>query len=130
MPHLSDQAATSVARRKMLLSEETRALQSTIRALLLVRPITLGVHETGLALAQRSGLSTCDAIIAASALLADAEILWSEDMPQGMLLGDRLRTVNPFRAIDRAPASPSRSPALMTQRRLIRCAVGPIRLAG
>src|SRR5580704_695823 len=101
MPHLSDQAATSVARRKMLLSEETRALQSTIRALLLVRPITLGVHETGLALAQRSGLSTCDAIIAASALLADAEILWSEDMPQGMLLGDRLRTVNPFRAIDR-----------------------------
>jgi predicted nucleic acid-binding protein len=91
---------TNVARRKMRLSwTETRAFLSMIRDLLLVRPITLEVHETGLALAQRYGLSTYDAMIAASALLADAETLWSEDMQHGMLLDGRLRIVNPFRAV-------------------------------
>jgi len=91
---------TNVARRKMGLSwTETEAFLSLIRGLLLVRPITLDVHDTGLALAQRYGLSTYDAMIAASALLADAEILWSEDMQHGMVLDGRLRVVNPFCAI-------------------------------
>jgi predicted nucleic acid-binding protein len=91
---------TNVARRKMGLSwTETEAFLSLIRDLLLVRPITLDVHDTGLALAQRYGLSTYDAMIAASALLADAEILWSEDMQHGMVLDGRLRVVNPFCAI-------------------------------
>ena len=77
---------------------ETEAFLSTVRGLLLVRPITLEVHETGLALAQRYGLSTYDAMIAASALLADADVLWSEDMQHGQVLDGRLRIVNPFRA--------------------------------
>jgi len=90
---------TNVARRKMGLSwTETEAFLSLIRGLLMVRPITLDVHDTGLALAQRYGLSTYDAMIAASALLADAEILWSEDMQHGMVLDGRLTSVNPFRA--------------------------------
>ncbi|HXQ66464.1 MAG TPA: VapC toxin family PIN domain ribonuclease, partial [Alphaproteobacteria bacterium] len=52
-----------------------------------------------LSLAQRYGLSTYDAMIAASALLADADILWSEDMQDGMVLDGRLRIVNPFRVV-------------------------------
>jgi predicted nucleic acid-binding protein len=42
-------------------------------------------------------LSIYDAMIAASALHADCDTLWSEDMQHGMVLDDRLRIVNPFR---------------------------------
>ena len=90
---------TNVARRKMGMSwTETRAFLSMIRGLLPVQPLTIEVHETGFALAERYGLSTWDAMIAASALHADCDTLWSEDMQDGMVLDDRLRIVNPFRA--------------------------------
>jgi len=63
-----------------------------------VRPLTIDVHETGVSLAERYGLSIYDAMIAASALHADCDTLWSEDMQDGSVLDDRLRVVNPFRA--------------------------------
>jgi len=68
----------NVARRKMRLSwPETRAFLSLIRGLLPVEPVTLKTHETGLALAERYRLSVYDAMIAASALLAGCNRLWS-----------------------------------------------------
>jgi predicted nucleic acid-binding protein len=89
----------NVARRKMRMTwAETYALLSGFRSLLTVQAITIETHETGLALAERYGLSTYDAMIAASALLADCDVLWSEDMQDGMTLGDGLRIVNPFSA--------------------------------
>jgi predicted nucleic acid-binding protein len=89
----------NVARRKMGMSwTETRAFLSMLRGLLPVQPLTIEVHETGLALAERYGLSTRDAMIAASALHADCDTLWSGDMQDGIVLDDRLRIVNPLRA--------------------------------
>ena len=89
---------TNVARRKMGMSwAETRAFLSTIRGLLPVRPLTIDIHETGVRLAERYGLSIYDAMIAASALQADCDTLWSEDMQDGIVLDDRLRVVNPSR---------------------------------
>ena len=89
---------TNVARRKMGMSwTETHTFLSLVRSLLPVEPLTIDVHETGLALAERYGLSVYDAMIAASALHADCDTLWSEDMQDGMTLGDRVRTINPFR---------------------------------
>jgi predicted nucleic acid-binding protein len=82
----------NVARRKMQLSwEETRGLLS-------VHPVTVDTHELGLALAERHQLALYDALIAASALLAECDRLWSEDMQDGMAIDRRLRIVNPFRA--------------------------------
>ena len=89
---------TNVARRKMRMSwADTHAFLSMLRGLLTVHPLTIEVHETGLALAERYGLSTYDAMIAASALHAGCNKLWSEDMQHGMVLEGRLRIVNPFR---------------------------------
>jgi len=89
---------TNVARRKMRMSwADTHAFLSMLRGLLTVHPLTIEVHETGLALAERYGLSTYDAMIAASALHAGCDKLWSEDMQHGMVLEKRLRIVNPFR---------------------------------
>jgi predicted nucleic acid-binding protein len=89
---------TNVARRKMGMSwTETHAFLSLVRSLLPVEPLTIDVHETGLALAERYGISVYDAMIAASALLADCDTLWTEDMQDGMTLDDRVRITNPFR---------------------------------
>ena len=87
-----------VARRKMQTSwADTHALLTMLRGLLTVHPLTIEIHEAGLRLAERHGLSTWDAMIAASALHAGCDTLWSEDMQYGMTLGDGLRIFNPFR---------------------------------
>jgi predicted nucleic acid-binding protein len=90
---------SNVARRKMRMSwAETHAFLDTLRSLLTVHPLTLQTHEAGLDLAQRYGLSIFDAMIAASALQAGCNTLWSEDMQHGMTLDTGLRIVNPFRS--------------------------------
>jgi predicted nucleic acid-binding protein len=87
----------NVARRKMQLSwQETRGFLSSLRELLTVHPITVDTHELGLTLAERYHLGIYDALIAASALLAECDRLWSEDMQDGMAIDKRLRVVNPF----------------------------------
>ena len=87
----------NVARRKMRLSwHDTRAFLFAIRGLLQVSPITIEIHEQGLALAERYSLSIYDAMIVASALHADCGVLWSEDMQDGMTIERRLLVANPF----------------------------------
>ena len=89
---------TNVCRRKMRLAwPETHAFLSPLRGLLTIHPVTVDTHDTGLALAKRYNLSIYDAMIAASALDADCDTLWSEDMQHGMILDERLRIANPFR---------------------------------
>jgi predicted nucleic acid-binding protein len=92
----------NVARRKMKLSwRETRGFLSSLGELLTVHPVTVDTHELGLSLAERHHLGIYDALIAASALLAECDRLWSEDMQDGMALDKRLRIVNPFRESER-----------------------------
>jgi predicted nucleic acid-binding protein len=89
---------TNVARRKMKMSwDETHALLNTLRSLLTVYPVTVESHETGLGIAERFGLPIYDAMIAASAIHAGCDTLWSEDMQHGLKLDHGLRIVNPFR---------------------------------
>jgi predicted nucleic acid-binding protein len=90
---------SNVARRKMLLSwDDTHRLLATIRGVLLVVPVTIEMHEAGLALAQRYSLSTFDAMVAASAAQHDCDTLWSQDMQHGLRIGRRLRIVDPFKS--------------------------------
>lgn len=90
---------TNVARRKMQLSwTDTHAFLSVVRDLLDVHPVTVETHDTGLQLAERYGIQIYDAMILASALAAGCDTLWSEDMPDGLALGEGLRVVNPFSA--------------------------------
>jgi predicted nucleic acid-binding protein len=89
----------NVSRRKMGLSwTETHAFLSAVRALLAVEPMTADGLDLGLAIAERYGLSIYGAMIAASALQADCDTLWSEDMHDGLVIENRLRISNPFRA--------------------------------
>ncbi len=87
----------NVARRKMRMSwNDTTRFLATVRGLLPVVPITVETHEAGIALAERYGFSTYDAMIAASAILSGCDVLWSEDLQHNMVVDKRLRIVNPF----------------------------------
>jgi predicted nucleic acid-binding protein len=87
----------NVSRRKMGMSwAETRNFLSIVRALLKVEPVTIEMHQAGVDLAERYGLSVYDAMIASAALLADCDTLFSEDLQNGLLVNGRLRVVNPF----------------------------------
>ena len=88
----------NVARWKMQMSwDETHAFLDMLRGLLMVHPITDEIHETGLRISERYGLSIYDSMIAASALDAGCDTLWSEDMQHGMTLNGQLRIADPFR---------------------------------
>ena len=87
----------NVARRKMRLGwPETRQILDLLSALVDVRTLTTEVHDVGVDLAERYDLSIYDAMIMASALEADCDLLYSEDMQHGMRINDRLTIVNPF----------------------------------
>src|ERR1700722_3764719 len=86
----------NVARRKMRLSwPDTNRFLAMLRGLMTVHPVTIETHETGLALAERYGFSIYDALIAAAALHANCDTLWSEGMQHGMVLDEGLRIANP-----------------------------------
>jgi len=78
--------------------DETNAFLDMLRGLLTVHPLTVEIHESGLRLAERYGFSIYGAMIAASALDAGCDTLWSEDLQHGMALKEGLRILNPFRA--------------------------------
>ncbi|MBH5371683.1 PIN domain-containing protein [Bradyrhizobium glycinis] len=87
----------NVIRRKTQLSwQQTHNFLDSLRGLLTIYPVTLDTHDTGLGLAERYGMQTYDAMIAASALHAGCETLLSEDFQHGMVLKEGLRITNPF----------------------------------
>ena len=66
------------------------------------RALTRRTKQAGVDLfAERHNLAFYDALIAASALLADCDQLWSEDMQDGMAIDGRLQITNPFRELRR-----------------------------
>ena len=90
--------AANVARRKMAMDwRETRQFLASLRGLLTVAPLTAETHALGLDFAERYTLSIYDAMIAAAATLAGCARLWSQDMQDGMRIGETLRVASPFK---------------------------------
>lgn len=88
----------SVASRKLGMAfAEIREILAAVRACCTVVPISEETHDTGLQLAERYGLSICDAMIISSALLAGCRIVVSEDLQDGQVYEGRLTLRNPFR---------------------------------
>ncbi|MBC7944702.1 MAG: PIN domain-containing protein [Burkholderiales bacterium] len=89
----------SVATRKLAMPwKEIDDVLQAVRALCVVQPLTIETHERGLAIAQRYRLAVYDAMIAASALLADCVVLYSEDFQDGRRIEKTLVIRNPFTA--------------------------------
>jgi predicted nucleic acid-binding protein len=88
----------NVARRKYQKPwAEIEDFLGLIRSFLRVMPVTLEIHEMGLALAQRHGFAIYDSMLVSAALSGGCDVLWSEDMQDGLLIDSRLRIANPFK---------------------------------
>jgi predicted nucleic acid-binding protein len=86
----------SVCTRKMGLSriaahENARALMSNCN----VVPVTATTVERAMRLGERHGFSHWDALIVAAAQLAECDVIYTEDMQDGLRL-DGLSICNPF----------------------------------
>lgn len=91
----------ATARRKLGMSwgEITEALDAIRTLCPSPRIITIDTHDKALALAQSHGFHIYDALIVASALEADCDTLYSEDLQDGRVLEKRLTIRNPFETI-------------------------------
>jgi predicted nucleic acid-binding protein len=92
---------TNVARRKLGMSwAEVHDALSAIRSVCrVITPMDVETHADALRIAERHGYSMFDALMLAAAIRSDCDILYSEDMQDGMTIDGRLRIVNPFPAV-------------------------------
>jgi len=87
----------SVCLRKLSFSrEQAYAFGKAVMERTDVLPLDSVTLERAATLAIRYQLSHWDALVVASALLADCDRLYSEDLQHGQVFDDRLRVVNPF----------------------------------
>jgi predicted nucleic acid-binding protein len=93
---------TSVLRTKQ--KQDWPIIEAAIRSVRFqfndILPLTVDTHEAAIALARAHGFSFYDALIAAAAIEANCDILYSEDFQHGRTVGG-LTIRNPF--IEGAP---------------------------
>lgn len=88
---------TVVALRKVGLPLlDIKEILDTVRAVCKVEPLTATTHDRGMEICERYKFSFYDSVIVASALIAGAKALYSEDLQHGQMIDRRLRIVNPF----------------------------------
>jgi predicted nucleic acid-binding protein len=88
----------AMARRKHALPwPSIRTVLAAVRSTCTVAPLTVATHELGLALAERHQLNVYDGTIVAAARLAGCDLLYSEDMHDGLVI-DGVTIRNPYTA--------------------------------
>jgi predicted nucleic acid-binding protein len=92
---LNEFAAVALRKAKMPLSG-VREILDTMRTVCRVEPVTLATHDGGLTICERYAFSLYDSMIVSAALMANAKVLYSEDLQHAQLIDGRLRVLNPF----------------------------------
>jgi predicted nucleic acid-binding protein len=93
---LNEFAAVATRKQRMSLSE-VREVLGAVRANCRVESLSAAMHDRGLAIAERYGLSIYDAMIVSAASLSGCHTLYSEDLQHGQVI-ERLTIRNPFLA--------------------------------
>ena len=87
--------ASAASRKFKMMWPEVREALATIRAGCEIIPVTVEIHESGLAIAEKYGFSFYDSLILAAAAQAKCRTLYSKDMQDGQIVqGVTIR--NPF----------------------------------
>lgn len=87
--------ATIAHRKANLPWPEILTILATLRTACQVVPLTVELHEEGLAIAQRYRFSLYDSLIVAAALGSGCTTLYSEDLQDGQVI-ESLTIINPF----------------------------------
>jgi predicted nucleic acid-binding protein len=99
-PYISTQVLSETAnvasKRLALPLPEIRKLILTLETMCRVEIISLNTIYTALEIRERYSFSWYDSLIIASALQANCDTLYSEDMQNGQVINGRLRIINPF----------------------------------
>jgi predicted nucleic acid-binding protein len=87
----------AAARRKSALSwPEVREALHAVRTACVTRPVTEGIHDRGIDVAERYGFSLYDSMIVAAAQSAGCTTLFSEDLQHRQVIDGTLTVRNPF----------------------------------
>jgi predicted nucleic acid-binding protein len=88
---------TNVASRKLAMPlTEIREVLETVRKICRTEPLTVEDHDRGVEVMERYKFSFYDSVIVASALRAQCNILYSEDLQRGQVIERQIKVVNPF----------------------------------
>jgi predicted nucleic acid-binding protein len=89
----------TTARRKLGMSwDDITEVLDAIRVLCpSPRAISIDTHDAAVRIARTHGFHLYDALIVASALAADCETLYTEDLQDGQVIEERLTIRNPFK---------------------------------
>lgn len=88
---------TSVCLRKLNMAwHEITDLMDAVKNFCTVVPLTVEIHDAARRLAERHGFAFYDACIVATASMSGCQILYSEDMHDGLIVEDGLTIRNPF----------------------------------
>jgi predicted nucleic acid-binding protein len=64
------------------------------------RAISMETHDAAVKIARTHGFHMYDALVVASALAADCETLYTEDLQDGQVIEERLTIRNPFKTVE------------------------------
>lgn len=88
---------TSVCVRKLNMAwHEIADLVDAVKSFCTVVPLTVDIHDSARRLAERHGFAFYDACIVATASVSGCQILYTEDMHDGLIVEDGLTIRNPF----------------------------------
>ncbi len=87
----------NVSRRKLGMPwTDVQEFLTLIRSLCHVEPLKIETHDMAMQVAQRHMVNFYDALIVSAGLIAECDILYSEDMQNDLEIDGRLRICNPF----------------------------------
>jgi predicted nucleic acid-binding protein len=87
--------AAMALRKYALPWSSVRTVLAAVRSTCTVAPLAVTTHELGLALAERHQLNVYDGMIVAAARLSGCDLLYSEDMHDGLII-DGVAIRNPY----------------------------------
>ncbi len=88
---------TNVAHRKYSIPwEKIDAVLGLVRGLCRVEPLTTTTYDIGRRIAAQYRLRVYDAMIIAAALNVQCDIVYTEDMHNGLVVDNRLHVLDPF----------------------------------
>ncbi len=93
---LNEFASVALRKLKMSWQQVTEGILAIVGISDDIVPLDLELHKHGLWLVDRYQVSVFDGMIIAAALSRDCDILYSEDMQNGLKVDGRLQLVNPF----------------------------------
>jgi len=97
---LNEFVSVSLRKRRVEWSEIEESLDIITELAASMRDVSYEVHDLARIVSQRYRFSFYDALIVAAALLDECEVLYSEDMQNGLIIDGRLTITNPFLPMD------------------------------